>query len=123
MIKLALESTHQTATLLSLILSFCMVVSNRKIVNSNIFTSTSAMSNPVKSKTSFEDILMGALRGRSIVSSTNSSRESFILFKVSRLKKVDLIYFIFIFNLFFHFLFLEQLGLWLIGHSFISVTT
>ena len=92
MIKLALESTHQTATLLSLIPSFYMVVSNRKITNSNIFTSTSAMSNPVKSKTSFEDILMGALRGKSIVSSTNSSRESFILIKESGL---DLFYFSF----------------------------
>ena len=49
--------------------------------------------------------------------------------KLSRLKKLDLIYFIFlftfyfIFNLFFHFLFLEQLGLGLIGHAVTSVTT
>ena len=47
---------------------------------------------------------------------------------MSRLKKVDLIYFIFlfifyfIFDLFFHFLFLEQLGLGLIGHAVTSVT-
>ena len=47
---------------------------------------------------------------------------------VSRLKKVDLIYFIFsfifyfIFELFFYFLFLEQLGLGLIGHAVTSVT-
>jgi len=47
---------------------------------------------------------------------------------VSRLRKLDLVYFIllfifyFIFNLFFHFLFLEQLGLGLIGHTITSVT-
>jgi len=39
----------------------------------------------------------------------------------------DLLYFsfhfYFIFNLFFHFLFLEQLGLGLIGHTVTSVTT
>jgi len=60
-----------------------MVVPNREIANSNIFTSTSAMSNPVKSKAGSEDVPMGAPRGRSIVSSTNSSRESSILSKVS----------------------------------------
>jgi len=48
--------------------------------------------------------------------------------KLSRLKKMDLIYFIFIFifyfifNLFFYFLFLEQLGLGVIGHAITSVT-
>jgi len=47
---------------------------------------------------------------------------------VSRLKKMDLIYFIFlfifhfIFDLFFYFLFLEQLGLGLIGHTVTSIT-
>jgi len=39
---------------------------------------------------------------------------------VSKSKKVDLIYFIF--DLFFYFLFLEQLGLGLIGHAVTSVT-
>jgi len=47
---------------------------------------------------------------------------------VSRLKKIDLIYFYFsfifyfIFNLFFYFLFLEQLRLGLISHAVTSVT-
>ena len=46
---------------------------------------------------------------------------------MSRPKKVDLIYFIFLFifyflfDLFFYFLFLEQLGLGLTGHAVISV--
>ena len=48
---------------------------------------------------------------------------------MSRLKKVDLklfyfsFNFYFLFDLFFNFLFLEQLGLGLIGHTVISVTT
>ena len=47
---------------------------------------------------------------------------------VSRLKRVDLIYFIFsfhfyfLFDLLFYFLLLEQLGLGLIGYAVISVT-
>ena len=46
---------------------------------------------------------------------------------MSRLKKVDLVYFFFlifyfIFDLFFIFLFLEQLGLELISHAITSVT-
>jgi len=47
---------------------------------------------------------------------------------MSRSRKLDLVYFIFlfifyfIFDLFFHFLFLEQLGLGLISHTVISVT-
>ena len=47
---------------------------------------------------------------------------------MSRSKKVDLIYFIFlfifyfIFDLFFYFLFLGKLGLGLIGHAVTSVT-
>ena len=40
---------------------------------------------------------------------------------MSRSKKLDLIYFIF--DLFFHFLFLEQLVLELISHTVTSVTT
>jgi len=48
---------------------------------------------------------------------------------MSRSKKVDLTYFIFlsififIFDLFLYFLFLEQLGLGVIGHAVTSVTT
>ena len=42
------------------------------------------------------------------------------VYLVSRSKKMDLIYFIF--YLFFYFLFLEQLGLGLIGHAITSVT-
>lgn len=71
---------------LSLILLSCMVMPNREIVNLNIFTFTSAISNPIESKASSEDILMGALRGRSIISSTNSLRESSILSKVSSIE-------------------------------------
>ena len=67
---------------LSLIPQSCMIVPNREIVNSNILTSISAMSNPVKSKAISEDILIGAPKDRSIVSSSNSSRESSMLSKV-----------------------------------------
>jgi len=49
-------------TLLSLIPPSCMVVPNREIANSNIFTSTLAMSNPVESKAGSENVPMGAPR-------------------------------------------------------------
>ena len=42
--------------------------------------------------------------------------------RLSRSRKLDLVYFIFLFNLFFYFLFLEQLGLGLIGHAVTTVT-
>ena len=56
------------------------------------------------------------------------SRISLLISPMSRLKKVDLTYFIFlfififIFYLFFYFLFLEQLGLGLISHKVTTVT-
>jgi len=40
--------------------------------------------------------------------------------QLSRLRKLDLVYFIF--NLFFHLLFLEQLGLGLISHAVTAIT-
>ena len=72
--------------LLSFIPLSCIVAPNREIVNSNILSSTSAISNPVKSKVVSEDIQMGASRGRSNVSSTNLSRESSMLSKASSIK-------------------------------------
>jgi len=60
-----------------------MVVPNREIVNTNIFSSSSAMSNPLKSNVVSEDIQMNAPRDRFTVSSMNSSRKSYMLFKLS----------------------------------------
>ena len=71
---------------LSLIPPSCMVVPNRKIVNSNISTYTSAISHLAVSNVNSEDIQMGAPRGRSNVASTNSLREFLVLSKVSSIK-------------------------------------
>jgi len=60
-----------------------MVVPNREIANTNIFSSSLAMSNPLEFNASPKDIQMNAFRGRSTVFNTNSSRESSILSKSS----------------------------------------
>ena len=63
-----------------------MVVSNREIANTNLFASTSAMSNPCDINGVLEDINMNAPRGRTIIASTNFSRDSFVLSKVSSIE-------------------------------------
>ena len=60
-----------------------MVAPNREIANTNIFSSSSAMSNPLESNAVPENIQMNAPRDRSTISSMNSSRESSVLFKSS----------------------------------------
>ena len=73
-------------TLLSFILLPCIVASNRKIANSNIFSSTSAIFNSLESKAISEDIQIDAFKDRAIISSMNSSRKSFILSKASSIE-------------------------------------
>ena len=62
-----------------------MVAPNKEITNINSFT-TSAMSNLTNSKGISEDIQMGALRGRSTVASTKSSRVLSMLSKASSIE-------------------------------------
>ena len=68
-------------SLLSLILPLCMVAPNRKIANTNLFTTTLVMSNPAESKDVSKDIQIDAPRNRSTIASTNSSIESSVLSK------------------------------------------
>jgi len=63
-----------------------MVASNREIANTNIFTTTSAISDPVESKGVSENIQIDASRGKSAIASTNSLRELSVLSKVSSIK-------------------------------------
>ena len=63
-----------------------MVAPNREIVNTNLFTTTLAMSDPAESKGVSEDIQMDAPRGRSTIASTNSSRELSVLSKASSIE-------------------------------------
>ena len=72
--------------LLSFILPSCMVVPNREIVNTNIIPSILAISNPLKFKAISEDIQISTSRGRTTVSSMNSSRESSVISKASSVK-------------------------------------
>ena len=62
-----------------------MVAPNREIANSNIFSSTLAMSNPVELKVVSENIQMSVPRGRFIISNT-SSRASSMLSKASSIE-------------------------------------
>ena len=59
-----------------------MVVPNKEIVNLNILSSSSAVSNPLESNTISKDVQMSGPRSRTTVPSTNSSRESSVLSKV-----------------------------------------
>jgi len=63
-----------------------MIVPNREIANTNLFTTTSAISNLAKSKGISEDIQMGVLRSRFTIASMNLSRESSVLSKASSIK-------------------------------------
>ena len=72
--------------LLSFILLSYIVVSNREIANRNIIPSILAMSNPLESKVVSEDIQIGALKGRTTISSMNSLRESSVMSKVSSIE-------------------------------------
>ena len=72
--------------LLSYILLSCIVASNKEIANSNISSSTSAIFNSLESKAISEDIQMDAFRDKATISSINSSRESFMLSKVSSIE-------------------------------------
>ena len=58
-----------------------MVVPNKEIVNLNILSSSSAVSNPLESNTISKDVQMSGPRSRTTVPSTNSSRESSVLSK------------------------------------------
>jgi len=60
-----------------------MIAPNREIANINSFITSSAMSNLADFNCVSEDIQMGALRGKCTITSTNLSRESFILSKAS----------------------------------------
>jgi len=60
-----------------------MIVPNREIVNINIFSSSSAMSNSLESIAIPEDIQMNAVRGKSTIFSMNLSKEFFVLSKSS----------------------------------------
>jgi len=66
-----------------------MVVSNREIVNTNLFAPTSAMSNLCDINGVSEDINMDALRDRTTIASTNSSRDLSVLSKVSSMEYHD----------------------------------
>jgi len=63
-----------------------MVAPNREIVNINPFITSSVMSNLADSNCVFKNIQIGALRGRFIIASMNSSRELFMLSKASSIE-------------------------------------
>ena len=63
-----------------------MVVSNREIANTNIISFISAMSNPFKSKAVSKDTQIDVPRGKTIISSMNSLRESSVMSKASSIK-------------------------------------
>ena len=73
-------------SLLSFIPSSCIVAPNREIMNTNIISSISAMSNSLESKAISENIQISASRGKTTVLSTNSSRESSVISKASSVK-------------------------------------
>ena len=76
-------TSYMITSLLSFIPLSCMVAPNREIVNINPFITSSAVSNLANSNCVSEDIQMGALRGRSTVTSMNLSRELSVLSKAS----------------------------------------
>jgi len=63
-----------------------MAAPNREIVNINLFTTTSAISDPAESKGVSKDIQMDAPGSRSTIASMNSSRELLVLYKASSIK-------------------------------------
>lgn len=68
-----------------------MVAPNREITNTNLFASTSTMSNPCDINSVLENININAPRGRTIIVSTNFSRDSSVLFKASYMEYHDCI--------------------------------
>lgn len=70
----------------SFILLSCMVASNRKTANLNIFSSFSAMAKSPKSNVILENVQMSDPRGRTIISSINTLGESSVLSKASSIE-------------------------------------
>ena len=65
-----------------------MVVPNREFANINSFTTSLAISNLINSNSISKNIQMGALRGRSTITSTNSLRVLSVLSKASSVQYV-----------------------------------